>query len=100
MLTLSPQHATAAIDPKPTFMAAPVDSHDGLLNQSPRRLNRATARSRRRVKHERASRLGAGDGCRIAIGENAGAHENADLAPDALGVDAAAFLGAHDVAHQ
>ena len=45
-------------------------------------------------------RLHAGDGGRIGIVENAGDGENADLAPDALGGDAAAFLGAHDVAHQ
>jgi hypothetical protein len=30
----------------------------------------------------------------------AGDREDADLAPDALGGDAAAFLGAHDLAHE
>ena len=49
---------------------------------------------------ERACRLRAGAGCGIVIVENASHRENADLAPDALGGDAVAFLGAHDVAHQ
>jgi hypothetical protein len=51
----------------------------------------------RRVKHERAPRLLPGGGRTIVIVENAADRENADLAPDTLGGDAAAFLGAHDV---
>jgi Bacterial protein of unknown function (DUF882) len=51
------------------------------------------------AERKHALRVGAGDGCRIVIVEKAGDRENADLAPDALGGDIAAFLGAHDVAH-
>ena len=41
------------IDPEPTFMAVPVDSRGGLLNQSPRRLEMGAGAIQTARQHEK-----------------------------------------------